>query len=63
MLENIKSIHMEMDSIKYIQKQKASGEYEKQLEMDKQNIGKKMEILTIKSVRIVLTFSQKNYTI
>jgi hypothetical protein len=49
MLDNIKAIKLELDSIKFIKKQKESGEYDRLREMDKQN-PKKMEVLTIKSV-------------
>ena len=52
MIENIKMINMELDSIKFIKQQKKTGEYDRQLELDKQNQNKKMEILQFKSVRI-----------
>lgn len=51
MLETIKSINMEKDSIRYINKIKKTGDYEKQLEQDKEKAKNgKMEILKIKSV-------------
>jgi hypothetical protein len=50
MIENIKAIKMEIESIKYIKKQKETGEYERLREMDKR-MPKKMEVLRINSVR------------
>lgn len=52
MLESIKMIKMELDSIKFIKQQKKTGEYDKPIEKD--NINKKMEFLQIKSVNIIL---------
>jgi hypothetical protein len=54
-LENIKTIKTEIDSIKYIKNQKKTGEYDKQLELDKERANKKMEVLSIKSVIYFLT--------
>jgi hypothetical protein len=51
MMESIKNVNMEIESINFIKKQKDSGEYDKQMELDKQNIGKKMEVLKIRCVR------------
>lgn len=51
MIENIKMLKMELDSIKYIKNQKKTGEYEKLLEQDKNKTKQKMEILQIKSVK------------
>jgi hypothetical protein len=51
MLENIKVIKMELESMKYIKKQKETGEYERLREMDKRN-PKMMEVLRINSVNI-----------
>jgi hypothetical protein len=50
MIDSIKNVKMEIESIKFIKKQKDSGEYDKQLELDKQNLCKKMEVLTIRCV-------------
>ncbi len=52
MLENIKTIKLELDSIKFIKKQKETGEYERLREMDKNN-PKKMEVLKINSVLVI----------
>jgi len=49
MIENIKMIKMELDSIRYINKQKKNGEYE--LQNQNNSLHKKMEILQIKSVK------------
>lgn len=44
-------INMELESIKFINNQKKTGEYDKLREMDKNaSKGKKMEVLKIKSV-------------
>ena len=44
---------MESESLKYIKKQKKTGEYENQLQLDKANAkNSKMEMIQIKSVRI-----------
>jgi hypothetical protein len=57
MIENIKMINMELESIKFIKKQKKSGEYETQRELDlKESKNKKMDVLHIKSVLIILFF-------
>lgn len=61
MIENIKMIKMEIDSIKYIKNQKKTGEYEANLEKDRQNSNKKMEVLQIKSVNNILTFILQKY--
>jgi hypothetical protein len=51
MLENIKSIKMEIESIKYIKEQKKTGEYERQMEIEKEKLKTaKMEYIQIKSV-------------
>ncbi len=48
---------MELESIKFIKKQKKSGEYETQRELDlKESKNKKMDVLHIKSVLIILFF-------
>ena len=53
MIDNIKMIKMEIDSIKFIKNQKKTGEYDVQRELDLQNINKKMEILKISSVKFL----------
>ena len=50
MIENIKMMRLELDSLKFIKNQKKSGEYEINLEKDRQKINQKMEVLQIKSV-------------
>jgi hypothetical protein len=50
MIENIKMIKMEQDSIKFIKTQKKTGEYDKLREQDEKTKNKKMEVLKIKSV-------------
>lgn len=58
MLENIKTINMELDSLNFIKVQKKTGEYEKQLELDKQRMkNAKMDYIQIKSVSLNLYFS------
>jgi hypothetical protein len=53
---------MEIDSIRFIRNQKKTGEYEKNLEIDKNNLNKKMEVLKIKSVCKLFKYKQKlNY--
>jgi hypothetical protein len=52
MIENIKMIKMEQDSIKFIKTQKKTGEYDKLREQDEKTKNKKMEVLKIKSVII-----------
>ncbi len=55
-------IKMEIDSIRFIRNQKKTGEYEKNLEIDKNNLNKKMEVLKIKSVCKLFKYKQKlNY--
>jgi len=61
MIENIKMLKMELDSIKFIKNQKKTGEYEKLLEQDKNSKNKKMEILQIKSVRIIKNKNNFSY--
>jgi hypothetical protein len=52
MIENIKMIKMEQDSIKFIKTQKKTGEYDKLREQDEKVKNKKMEVLKIKSVSL-----------
>lgn len=54
MIDNIKMIKMEIDSIKFIKNQKKTGEYDVQRELDLQNVNKKMEVLKISSVNFFL---------
>jgi hypothetical protein len=57
MIENIKMITMEIDSIKFIKNQKKTGEYDKLKEMDEiYKNGKKMEVLKIKSVSLTIIY-------
>jgi hypothetical protein len=62
MLDSIKIIKMEIESIRFIRNQKKTGEYEKNLEIDKQNLNKKMEVLKIKSVsNKIINYLRLNY--
>ncbi len=48
-------IIMEIDSLNYIKNQKKSGEYETQLQLDKEKAkNSKMEIIQIKSVKLLI---------
>lgn len=51
MMENLRFVKEEIEAIKYINNLKKSGEYEKQIEQDKQKaLTSKMDVLRIKSV-------------
>lgn len=53
---------MEIDAMEYISKQKKSGEYEKQIQQDKQKMNQgKMETLKINSVLFSFNFSRRNF--
>lgn len=55
MIDTIKTIYMEVDSLTYIKEQKKTGEYERLKELDKENYqNKKMEVMKLKSVYLYI---------